>query len=115
MPYFEHMGKRGVYVEIAHMTKPHEETWEALSGLGAEGWVVEPSTKTNVALVAIPDFTREARAKLIAQAPAMARLLLRFRDDEEVADHVLSPAGSAVGDELWAELDAVLKAAGVIE
>lgn len=52
------------------MTKPHEETWEAC--LGEQVHVVNGRTM-NI------DVGNAARVKLIAQAPAMARLLLKLQ------------------------------------
>jgi hypothetical protein len=83
--------------------KPHEETWKkgALSPTD-----IETSDGSMVA-----DFFDEARAKLAAQAPAMARLWLRH----QFADDGLCPDCLGEGKhQVACEIPTALRAAGVI-
>jgi hypothetical protein len=95
------------------MTKPHEETWRYIGEatgadrLGSRAWVVDeadPFRCVYSEFGGVTGETREdthARAKLAAQAPAMARLLLRLVDPS-----------TGHGD--LAEVVAILRAAGVL-
>lgn len=81
--------------------KPWEETWEApFTILCCDGDEIGD-------FMASGEMAGEARAKLAAQAPAMARLL------RDVLGLNIVPEGK-FGDEFTADIVAVLKAAGVI-
>lgn len=85
--------------------KPLEETWETdgSSGrvLGAGGVLCEFYSLDTTG-------TDNARAKLAAQAPAMARFMLFLRDWQ------LARVLKRVHPNLYAELETVLRDAGVI-
>jgi hypothetical protein len=96
------------------MTKPHEEKWEAVPMLAKREpyWGIKVDAATAIGLFpetfAMQRYIDEAkeqmpdRARLIAQAPAMARLLLKLQDAAE---------GEHDAD---CELAAVLRQAGVL-
>lgn len=81
--------------------KPHEEEWELNDYGGLIIWVNgEPGNSTLVAT-----FHDEARAKLAAQAPAMAKLLLGMYDPND-PNWTLTPSRDRVL--------AILRDAGVL-
>jgi hypothetical protein len=90
--------------------KPFEETWLEIPGQG-DGWgdiYVEeknpdPEWGDDQYGERVAEVNGEGRRKLAAQAPAMARLLLRVADDSEME----WPTSD--------EVNAILRAAGVIE
>lgn len=96
------------------MTKPHEETWTAKPENDADDpvWMVVAPDSTVMA-----DTIEEPAAKLIAQAPAMARLLLKLQWVEwEHCSICPSCSGAAegYGHKPDCELVSVLRAAGVL-
>lgn len=101
------------------MTKPHEETWEATKQ-GHVRDVAGGDLLRGEAWEGPPDIER---ARLAAQAPAMARLLLKlewsglvFGDSKTCPDCYCSrPDGSFGGHAAECELASVLRAAGVLE
>lgn len=112
------MGRREVVLDgdvvvlrCAVMTKPHEEKWTAHKDcvVMVDGWRTVFVSHEDMG----PEPSRE-RAQLAAQAPAMARLLLRVHDvaaTTEGCPICKDIFGPHRGD---CELVAVLRAAGVL-
>ena len=113
------MGFGSPYVHEDNMTKPHEETWTAKYGR------CDPDDRGDIDIwhVNLPDasavylYDDEPRAKLIAHAPTMARLLLRLQWIE--GEHcstcpICAGAVEGYGHKEGCELAAVLRAAGVL-
>lgn len=87
--------------------KPHEQTWH----VDESGTLIRDESDYRIAETIEIDVPPQefGNARLIAQAPAMARLLLRALQEE---DDILVPGGKTVCE--WAEAArAVLKAAGI--
>lgn len=102
------------------MTKPHEETWKV-----ANGSIVRdrsPATEQGTSLwpqESLADLTCDAaHAALIAQAPAMARLLLKVqwgdRSLSEPGCHVCFTTERSGAHADDCEFAAVLRSAGVL-
>jgi len=85
------------------MQKPHEETWTATPDAVECG-------PDDYARFDGPYEMAAARARLAAQAPAMARILLEIASLSEGVGDVRS----ALGDETCEEIRSVLRAAGVL-
>jgi hypothetical protein len=96
------------------MAKPHEETWGVTYGKTVENgkytngsWLLEIEDGADPA--AIGEMWSEAHAKLAAQAPAMARLLVDILK--------ATKAERAIGNPCYTdddEIAAVLRAAGAL-
>jgi len=89
------------------MTKVHEETWEPVTA-HLDGDLVESvakaGTNTIVALICRRDTDTRSAAALVAQAPAMARLLLEMWEESLERNGPYCPA----------HVGALLRAAGVL-
>lgn len=83
-------------------TRPHDETWRADLEEGTEWSVANPEGRL------LADPVSESEAKLIAHAPAMARLLLRI---DRLADGEIE---RQLGADTLDEIRATLIAAGVL-
>lgn len=102
------------------MTKPHEETWRFCPSEAHSGFVAFPQGGEMVVKYDPANYSHDegaARARLAAQAPAMARLLLKvewvIREGELRCTMCgwLKVEGEHATD---CELAAVLRAAGVL-
>jgi hypothetical protein len=89
------------------VTKPHEETWSAHKDcvVMTNGWRTIFVSHEDMG----PEPSRE-RAQLAAQAPAMARALLKVVGDAEDGGETLHALGYKTVD----EMRDVLRAAGVL-
>lgn len=86
--------------------RPHEETWDVGTYGGLFVW---SNVEDRNGSVPVGQFYAEARARLAAQAPAMARLLLEAL---EARDH--GSNGTRQGCPTCEPILAVLKEAGVL-
>lgn len=79
---------------------PYEETWEVSTYGGIHVGTSDAHPRGQTGDLLFAKFEDEARAKLAAQAPAMARLLLELRPMQ--------------GDGYTKDIEAVLRDAGVL-